>query len=138
MKWWNRLVGFNSRLATAPQFLVVIALLAASTACGQVSSEAKGAVCTGFNGTFFPRAQEKEPTYYTVGDSEKFFFDHPGTIALNNLDLHKTYAVKVYEDGELVKSWNLCFDKLKVRMVTIWRSPGYWHMERTPSGKCKR
>lgn len=131
----------NFRQATALQLLIVIVLLALSTACGQVSKvpkEAKGAVCTGFNGTFYPREQEKEPTYYTVGDSEKFFFDHPGTIALNDLDLHKSYAVRVYEDGELVKSWNLRFDKLKVRMVTIWRSPGYWHLERTPSGKCKR
>lgn len=128
----------NFRRTTAPQLLIVIVLLALSSACGQVSRAAKGAVCTGFNGTFFPRSQEKEPTYYTVGDSDRFFFDRPGTIALNNLDLHKTYAVKVFEDGELVKSWNLRFDKLNVRIVTIWRSPGYWHMERTPSGKCRK
>jgi hypothetical protein len=130
-------VRVNFRPATAAQLLIVIIFPVLSTACGQVT-EAKGSVCTGFNGSFYPREQEKEPTYYTVGDSKRFFFDHPGTIALNNLDLHKTYAVRVFEDGELVKSWNLRFDKLKVRMVTIWRSPGYWHMERTPSGKCRQ
>jgi hypothetical protein len=122
----------------AIRLLTSIVLLAVSTAYGQAAKRSQGAVCTGFNGTFYPASQEKEPTYYTVGDSQRFFFDHPGTVALNNLDLHKTYVVRVYEDGELVKSWNLRFDKLRVHMVTIWRSPGYWHMERTPSGKCRR
>jgi len=121
----------------AVRLLTSIVLLAVSTAYGQAAREATGAVCAGFNGSILLEDTGKS-LYFTVGDSEKLFFDPPGTIVLNNLDLHKTYVVRVFDrGGEQIQSWKLRFDKLKVRMVTIWRSPGYWHMDRTPSGKCR-
>ena len=72
----------------------------------------------------------------TVGDSEKIYFNHRDTVVLNNLDLHKTYVVRIFDGDKQAQSWNLRFDRLKVHMVTIWRSPGYWHMDPNPSGKC--
>jgi hypothetical protein len=119
---------------TGLRFLTV--LLGLATVCGQTSQEAKGGVCAGFNGSIFPEDQGKN-LYFTVGESEKLYFDPPGTIVLNNLDLHKTYVVRVFNRGEQIQSWRLRFDKLNVRMVTIWRSPGYWRMDPTPSGKCR-
>ena len=72
----------------------------------------------------------------TVGDSEKIYFKHRETVVLNNLDLHKTYIVHIFDGDKQTDAWKLRFDRLKVHMVTIWRSPGYWHMDPNPSGKC--
>jgi hypothetical protein len=116
--------------------VVLFAIIAVPPVCGQKAAPGKAAVCSGFYGPFIIQDHEMQRVYFTVGDSEKLYFDHPETIVLNNLDLHKTYVVRVFYDQEQIHSWNLRFDRLKVRMVTVWRSPGYWHMDRNPSGHC--
>ena len=127
----------DHRRRAAVQLLTAIVFLALSAAYGQTSRDAKGSVCAGFNGSIFLEDTGKN-LYFTVGDSEKLFFDPPGTIVLSDLDLNKTYVVRVFNhQGEQIQSWKLRFAKLNVRMVTIWRSKGYWHMDPTPSGKCK-
>jgi hypothetical protein len=111
-------------------------IIALPSLCGQAPDAGKGAVCNGFYGPFVIQEHELSRVYFTVGDSGKLFFDHPETVVLNNLDLHKTYVVRVFYDKKPIESWKLRFDRLKVHMVTVWRSPGYWHMDPNPSGKC--
>jgi len=128
----------HARVRSANILLVIaIAVLIPSTGYCQAPTAATGSVCIGPNLSFDPDNYRKGATYITVGESEKFSFDHAGIIALNNLDLHKSYVVRVFFDGQQIQSWNLRFDRLKTRMVTIWRSPGYWHMDPTRSGKCR-
>ena len=80
--------------------------------------------------------------YLKIGSSDEIHFDpsQKARIVASNLDLHKTYRVKVFFDSQLVESWPLRFDKLGVAklnsaMVIIWRDAGAWRME--PVEKCE-
>jgi hypothetical protein len=120
---------------TAVLLLALTALLACADAEGQKSTEPTGSVCTGVFLVFIS-PENSRGVHITVGDSEKFYFNHPNTVVLNNLDVHKTYVVRIFDGDRQTDSWKLRFDRLKANMVTIWRSPGYWHMDPNPSGKC--
>jgi hypothetical protein len=103
----------------------------------QSNNNDKGSVCLGVYAPKIIQNDELKRVYVTVGNSGKIFFDQqPGTMVLSNLDLHKTYVVRVFYDSRQVDSWKLSFDRLGVNLVTIWRSAGYWHMDPSPSGKC--
>lgn len=124
---------------TAQVLLCSLALAlagSAQTTKAGSADDTKGAVCSGFYGPFQIQTNEMKRVYFTVGDSPKLFFDKPETVVLDGLDLHKTYKVRVFYDDKPIESWKLRFDALKVHMVTVWRSPGYWHMDPNPSGHC--
>lgn len=57
-----------------------------------------------------------------------------GPTYLGGLPVYK--IVRIFDGDKQTNAWKLRFDRLKVHMVTIWRSPGYWHMDPNPSGKC--
>jgi len=122
----------------AAMLFALTVLLVLPHACGQktaATTAATGSVCTGIFTAFTPSAENRR-VYMTVGDSEKIYFNHRETVVLDNLDLHKTYIVRIFDGNKQTDTWKLRFDRLKVHMVTIWRSPGYWHMDPNPSGKC--
>jgi hypothetical protein len=120
---------------TVTLLFALVTLLARADAQDQKSTGAPGSVCTGVFLVFIDRT-DGPGVYMTIGNSEKFYFKHPNTVVLNNLDLHKTYVVRIFDGDKQTDSWKLRFDRLKANMVTIWRSPGYWHMDPNPSGKC--
>src|SRR5215471_10477154 len=119
----------------AAMLFALTVLLVLPHAGGQKTAAATGSVCTGVFAAFTP-TKENRRVYMTVGDSEKIYFKHRETVVLNNLDLHKTYIVHIFDGDKQTDAWKLRFDRLKVHMVTIWRSPGYWHMDPNPLGKC--
>jgi len=101
------------------------------------SMPASGSVCLGPYLGKVRIEHEFQRLYLRIGESGKIHFDpsQKTRIVLNNLDLHKTYSVKVFFDAKPVESWALNFDKLKSVMVIIWRSAGAWRME--PVEKCE-
>jgi len=121
------------RKAFSLMFAVFFSFL---TVHGQSPQEPTGSICTGIYIPVVMQEHELSRVYFTVDDSNKFYFGEPGKIALKDLDLHKTYAVRVFYDDKQIQKWNLRFDRMRANMVTIWRSAGYWHMDPTPSGKC--
>jgi hypothetical protein len=126
------------RIQQTATLLLLMTLLARADAQDQKdqkSTGATGSVCTGVF-LVFVSPQDSGGVHMTVGNSEKFYFNHPNTVVLNNLDLHKTYIVRIFDGDKQADSWKLRFDRLKANMVTVWRSPGYWHMDPNPSGKC--
>ncbi len=120
-------------------FLMACAAILPSNGLAEDQSKNKdeGSVCLGVYAPKSIQNDELKRVYLTVGESGKIFFDQQaGAIVLSNLDLHKTYVVRIFYDSRQVDSWKLRFDRLGVNLVTIWRSAGYWHMDPSPSGKC--
>jgi hypothetical protein len=123
---------------------VILVFMAHAAALGSsapsddpLSKKDKGSVCLGVYAPKIIQDNELKRVYLTVGQSDKIFFDQkPGAKVFDNLDLHKTYLVRVFYDSRQVDSWKLRFDRLGVNVVTIWRSGGYWHMDPNPSGQC--
>jgi hypothetical protein len=114
-----------------------LALSSPGIARAQADAKEKGSVCIGAYAPLIIQDNELKRVYLTIGKSDKIFFDRkPGTLVLDNLDLQKTYVVRVFYDSAQVKSWDLRFDRLGANLVTIWRSAGYWRMERNRTGKC--
>jgi len=142
-----RVLQFLFMPANVPRRLLVNAVLLftaytailPSTALAEdkFNNKDKGSVCLGIYAPKIIQNDELKRVYLTVGESGKIFFDQQaGAIVLSNLDLHKTYVVRIFYDSRQVDSWKLRFDRLGVNLVTIWRSAGYWHMDPSPSGKC--
>jgi hypothetical protein len=125
--------------ATTVLLFMTHAVILPSSGAAQkpVDGKNKGAVCLGIYAPKMIQDHELQRVYLTVGESDKIFFDQqPGTIVADNLDLHKTYVVRVFYDSKQVNSWKLRFDRLGANLVTIWRSAGYWKMDPNPSGEC--
>ncbi len=77
--------------------------------------------------------------YITIGEYGPFHFKQGNdycALAVKDLDLNKRYKVKVHFNGEVVRSWNLDFNKTGSSTVCIWRDKGAWRMEPVESGKC--
>jgi hypothetical protein len=113
---------------------VALALLTPSVA----ADEATGYVCLGKNHAKTGRERTRR-LYLTIDDSERLFFDPPGSkarIVVDNLTLDADHWVRVYFDGEVVRSWRLNFSALGARGALIWRSSGAWRMEPTSAGTC--
>jgi hypothetical protein len=53
-----------------------------------------------------------------------------------NLNETKTHSIKVYFNGNVVKSWSLEFNSFTSGSVLIWRSAGSWRMDLNEVGKC--
>lgn len=97
----------------------------------------EGEVCLGPYGGFVQ--DEKSHLYFTIDDSkEKIAFNgaEPRVVA-QGLDSQRRHVIRVFYDSTLVQSWAVSFAKRKAIMVDVWRSPGGWHLESNPAGKCQ-
>ena len=87
---------------------------------------------------YAPFVDERKHLSLTIDGSKiELDWDWPRVIA-TGLDFDKPHDIKVLYDSKPVESWTVSFRKRQTTMVDIWRSPGSWHLESNPTGKCQR
>ena len=102
-------------------------------------AEDKGSVCLGpFLSVVWYESSTRP--YLTIGDYGPFHFyqeNQQSRLVAEDLDLNRTYKVKVHFGGRVVRSWNLNYDKIGSDRVCIWRDKGAWRMEPIENSKCE-